>query len=311
MTVTSAAYEADFALSIDPFSEYSIESRGKLKAGGFTIQSCFSLDVATVYKHLAGSRASTNVSTTGAPSTNAFVTDEWYIFLDKVDPNVLCMNIWDSEEVLYEFILCSDLSAVGVVPQNLVAPIGHILQYPSTAVYHWLDICMDISGAKTLTCEINGFAVSSSDVSSLSGVWNYNSLSTYNIGVSNLWIAYYAVPYEAVYDWVGLVPRTAIYHEALSAEQRLRAFKLWEAGWLSFWRDASPGGLVKVTLNVDGADLDDFPIDYPIANSLIKSEELFRLPPIRGRKLKIKLEADSGAPEVHTMQVAVHPTEIV
>jgi len=70
---------------------------------------------------------------------------------------------------------------------------------------------------------------------------------------------------------------------------------------------------VNVILNVDGVDQPAFMVD-PTATQPVgvcDGEYTFRLPAVRGSKFILKLSTAAGAPEVHSVQVAVHPTEII
>lgn len=59
---------------------------------------------------------------------------------------------------------------------------------------------------------------------------------------------------------------------------------------------------VELTLMIDGVDT---------LIGTIDDERTVRLPALRGRKYVIKLRSLLGSPEVHTFQMAVHPTEFV
>jgi len=138
-------------------------------------------------------------------------------------------------------------------------------------------------------------------------------------------------------QWQGVLDEWQYYNKILTAQEHADLYNAWLAPsavaapiewvWHSkefYIPDRSYGACkltgvldatntVKVILNLDGVDQAAFMID-PTATQpagVCDGEYTFRLPAVRGSKFILQLSTAAGAPEVHTAQVTVHPTEII
>ena len=75
--------------------------------------------------------------------------------------------------------------------------------------------------------------------------------------------------------------------------------------------DITVDNAVEVTLELDGVDQPLFPIHAGQAAGLCVSEQPFRLPPVRSQRMRLKLRTSTGAPVVESIQISVHPSELV
>lgn len=68
---------------------------------------------------------------------------------------------------------------------------------------------------------------------------------------------------------------------------------------------------VEVTYEVDGVDQPLFPLIAGQPVGVCIDETFFRLPAVRGQRMRLKLRTFTGSPVVESLQIAVHPMEIV
>lgn len=108
-----------------------------------------------------------------------------------------------------------------------------------------------------------------------------------------------------VIDFTGLTPITWQWHtkEFIIPQRSYGAVKI--------MGELDVSNSVEVTYEVDGVDQTLFPIHVGQADGICVSEKPFRLPAIRGQRMKLKLRTSVGAPVVESIQVSVHPMELV
>ena len=248
---------------------------------------------------------------------------EWNLYINRNGGIYeLWMEIRQSDNVHRNTLLVPDMAAQGVVFDN---------------GWSWLSVSMDYTGTGLLTANLDNTQIGSIDASTWSGSWKNNNADWFSVGGAG-----------SSGSGDGLLQgldEIAIYKKMLTTQQRTATYTAWiydgvpvdntpvaptpVPATLWDWEskefyipDRSYGAMkltgvfdasnqVEVTLNSDGVDQPLFPISSATADGIVESEGTFRLPAVRGSKLVLKLKSLTGAPEVHTVQVAVHPTEII